>query len=224
MSTPEQQPHTPPPAQTPGPIPALGPETPREVPGPETPREAAADSVPALPDYPPAISVSRWSRLSRGAVLVIGAGLGATVVGACWAGVALVGGGEAGAPAAGASRSRSATAGRAEGADGPFSTDGTLTVAGIGAGLDEELCSGTGGYSDIDFGTQVTVTDADGTLVAMGSLGLGEKTEQGCEFPFTIDDITPGSKFYTVEISHRGGLTQTEEELRAGGLAFTLGD
>ncbi|MFI1562320.1 hypothetical protein ACH4ZX_04505 [Streptomyces sp. NPDC020490] len=214
MSTPEQQPHTPPP----GPDPAPDTVT-------ETVWEAAADSVPALPDHPPAISVSRWSRLSRGAVLVIGAGLGAAVVGACWTGVSLVGGEEAGAPAAGAGGPRSATAGRAEGADGPFSTDGTLTVAGIGAGLDAgELCSGTGGYSDIGFGTQVTVTDADGTLVAMGSLGLGEKTEQGCEFPFTVDDITPGSKFYTVEISHRGGLTQTEEELRAGGLAFTLGD
>jgi hypothetical protein len=107
----------------------------------------------------------------------------------------------------------------------PFSTDGTLTVAGIGAGLDsEELCSGTGGYSDIDFGTQVNVTDAAGTLVAVGSLGFGQKTELGCEFPFTVDDITPGSKFYTVEVSHRGGLTQTEDELRSGGLAFTLGD
>ncbi|MGX1565615.1 hypothetical protein [Streptomyces sp. NPDC055506] len=111
-----------------------------------------------------------------------------------------------------------------EDVEGPFSTDGTLTVAGIGAGLEpEELCSGTGGYSDIDFGTQVNVTDA-GTLVAVGSLGFGEKTELGCEFPFTVGDIAPGSNFYTVEISHRGGLTQTEDELRAGGLAFTLGD
>ncbi|MCM1942693.1 hypothetical protein NC239_31265 [Streptomyces sp. G3] len=114
---------------------------------------------------------------------------------------------------------------RIEDEEGPFSTDGTLTVAGIGAGLDPgELCSGTGGYSDIDFGTQVNVTDAAGTLVAVGSLGLGEKTELGCEFPFTVDDITPGSKFYTVEVSHRGGLTQTEDQLHAGGLAFTLGD
>jgi hypothetical protein len=112
-----------------------------------------------------------------------------------------------------------------EAAEGPFSTDGTITVAGIGAGLEsEELRSGMGGYSDIDFGTQVNVTDAAGTLVAVGSLGLGEKTELGCEFPFTVDDITPGSKFYTVEVSHRGGLTQTEDELRGGGLAFTLGD
>ncbi|MGW4197187.1 hypothetical protein [Streptomyces sp. NPDC005004] len=107
----------------------------------------------------------------------------------------------------------------------PFGTDGTLTVDGIGEDLDTgDLCSGTGGYSDIDFGTQVTVKDAAGTVVAMGSLEFGQKTDDGCEFPFTVDDITPGSKFYTVEISHRGGLTQTENQLREGDLAFTLGD
>ncbi|MDN3267431.1 hypothetical protein [Streptomyces sp. MA15] len=163
---------------------------------------ASAGPFPVPPGHPPTASGSRWARLPRGAVLAIGVGLGAAVVGACWAGVSL-----------------------AEGSEGPFSTDGTLTVAGIGAGLDPgELCSGTGGYSDIDFGTQVNVTDAAGTLVAVGSLGLGEKKELGCEFPFTVADITPGSKFYTVEVSHRGGLTQTEDELRAGGLAFSLGD
>ncbi|GGW66959.1 hypothetical protein GCM10010340_51360 [Streptomyces griseoloalbus] len=168
---------------------------------------------------------SRWSRLSRGTVLAIGAGLGAAVVGACWAGVSLAGGNGTDASAADASASPSVSTERAEDVEGPFSTAGTLTVAGIGAGLEpEELCSGTGGYSDIDFGTQVNVTDAAGTLVAVGSLGFGEKTELGCEFPFTVDDVTPGSKFYTVEVSHRGGLTQTEDELRAGGLAFTLGD
>ncbi|MER7488938.1 hypothetical protein ABTY20_24120 [Streptomyces sp. NPDC126497] len=183
MSSPEQQP-TPPPAEA-----------------PETDRATAEEPAPA-PGHPPAASASRWSRLPRGAVLAIGAGLGAAVVGACWAGMSL-----------------------ADGSEESFSTDGTLTVTGIGAGLDSgDLCTGTDGYSDIDFGAQVSVTDAAGTLVAKGDLGLGRKTELGCEFLFTVDDITPGSKFYTVEVSHRGGLTQTEDELRAGGLAFTLGD
>ncbi|MEV5250851.1 hypothetical protein AB0K98_03660 [Streptomyces werraensis] len=215
MSSPEQQPHTPRPfvylKASPG--------------AAEEPVHASAGPLPAPPGHPPAASASRWSRLSRGAVLMIGAGIGAGVVGACWAGVTLARGDETDATAAGASASPSMSTERAEDAERPFSTDGTLTVAGIGAGLDPgELCSGTGGYSDIDFGTQVNVTDAAGTLVAVGSLGLGEKTVLGCEFPFTVDDITPGSKFYTVEVSHRGGLTQTEDELRAGGLAFTLGD
>ncbi|MEW1602127.1 hypothetical protein [Streptomyces sp. NPDC093808] len=162
----------------------------------------SAGPFPVPPGHPPTASGSRWARLSRGAVLAVGVGLGAAVVGACWAGVSL-----------------------ADRSGETFSTDGTLTVIGIGTGLASGApCTGTDGYSDIDFGTQVSVTDAAGTLVAKGSLGLGEKTELGCEFPFTVDDITPGSKFYTVEVSHRGGLTQTEDELRAGGLLFTLGD
>ncbi|WP_345962885.1 hypothetical protein ABDE16_18055 [Streptomyces sp. BRB040] len=215
MSSSEQQ-HTPPPAEAPG----TSRGTAEEL------HLASAEPLPAPPDHPPAASASRWSRLSRGTVLAIGAGLGAAVVGACWAGVSLAGGDETDTTAAGVSASPSVSgAERIEDVEGPFSTDGTLTVAGIGAGLDPgELCSGTGGYSDIDFGTQVNVTDAAGTLVAVGSLGLGEKTELGCEFPFTVDDITPGSKFYAVEVSHRGGLTQTEDQLHAGGLAFTLGD
>ncbi|MEW1870711.1 hypothetical protein AB0420_21780 [Streptomyces caelestis] len=193
MSSPEQQP-------TPPPAPAEVSETSRGT--AEEPALAPAGPLPALPDHPPTASASRWSRLSRGTVLAIGAGLGAAVVGACWAGVSL-----------------------ADGSEETFSTDGTLTVTGIGAGLDSgDPCTGTDGYSDIDFGAQVSVTDAAGTLVAKGGLGLGRKTELGCEFPFTVDDITPGSKFYTVEVSHRGGLTQTEDELRAGALAFTLGD
>ncbi|WP_405807909.1 hypothetical protein OG729_22890 [Streptomyces sp. NBC_00210] len=95
----------------------------------------------------------------------------------------------------------------------------------MGVALDDgELCPGTDGFSDIDFGTQVNVTNAAGTLVAQSSLGLGAKTDAGCAFPFTVDGVVPESKFCSVEVSHRGGLTQTEADLHAGGLAFTLGD
>ncbi|MGW3667409.1 hypothetical protein [Streptomyces sp. NPDC005141] len=141
---------------------------------------------------------------------------------ACWLTVSLIGGDTVGTK--GGSPSKAATAEETKPPE-PFDTDGTITLTDVGADLEDgEPCSGTGGYSDIDFGAQVNVTDAAGTLVATSSLGLGEKTEAGCAFAFTVDEITPGSKFYTVEVSHRGGLTQTEAELRAGGLDFTLGD
>ncbi|MFJ5896872.1 hypothetical protein ACIQFZ_15650 [Streptomyces sp. NPDC093064] len=141
---------------------------------------------------------------------------------ACWLTVSLIGANTVGAK--GDSPSKTATAEETQ-APKAFETDGTITITDVGAGLEDgEPCSGTGGYSDIDFGTQVNITDAAGTLVATSSLGLGEKTEAGCTFAFTVDEITPGSKFYTVEVSHRGGLTQTEAELHTGGLKFTLGD
>ncbi|MGW3246554.1 hypothetical protein [Streptomyces sp. NPDC001070] len=167
-------------------------------------------------------SGSRWTLLSRSTVLALGVGIGAAAVGACWLSLSLLGGDEVKANASSPSSTAAVEETRAP---EPFGTDGTLTLIKVGTGLETgEPCSGTGGYSDIDFGTQVNITDADGTLVATGSLDFGEKTEAGCTFAFTVDDITPGSKFYTVEVSHRGGLTQTETDLRAGGLEFTLGD
>lgn len=192
------------------------------------PEPGSAAPVPAMPDHAPSIppaprTGSRWAGLSRRTVLFLGVGIGAAAVGAGWLATSLLG--SDGDEAGDGGTSASTTSADEKGGPETFKTDGTITLTSVGTGLEDgTLCSGTGGYSDIDVGTQVNITDAAGTLVAHGSLGLGEKTEAGCTFPFTVDDITPGSKFYTVEVSHRGGLTQTETELRAGGLAFTLGD
>lgn len=181
-------------------IPPLPPELPAPPSVPPTPGggESASDSGASSPD-------SRWSRLPRGVVLAIGIGMGAAAVGGCWLVVSLAGGG---------------ASSRAD-----FATSGTLTLADSSFVVldDGDPCTGTGGYSDIRMGSQVNVTGADGTLVATGELGRGEKADAGCEFPFTVEGIPQGSKFYTVEVSHRGGLTQTESELRAAGLTFTLG-
>jgi hypothetical protein len=190
--------------------------------------QGPAGSIPATPDHvltvePAPRPGSRWARLSRSTILLLGVGIGAAAVGAGWLTTSLLGSGTD--EAADVAAAPSVLAEEATAGPEPFMTDGSIMLPSVGAGLDNgALCSGTGGYSDIDLGTQVNITDATGTLVARGSLGPGEKTEAGCQFSFTIDDITPGSKFYTVEVSHRGGLTQTEAELRAGGLAFTLGD
>ncbi|WP_326791580.1 hypothetical protein OHA79_02760 [Streptomyces sp. NBC_00841] len=215
MSEPEQPPH----------VPASAPDPEAAVPAP-FPITAQVPARPMFaPPGDPAVALppsgSSWARLSRSTVLVLGVGMGAAAVGACWLSLSLLGSDEVKANA-GPSSSATADEGRAP---EPFGTDGTLTVIKVGAGLETgELRSGTNGSSDIDFGTQVNITDAAGTLVATGSLDFGEKTEAGCTFAFTVDDITPGSKFYTVEASHRGGLTQTEADLRAGKLEFTLGD
>lgn len=213
MSDPEQHTHLP--ATAPEPEPAV--PDPNATPVPTMPA-CAAPGDPAAAVQPRG---SHWARLSRGTALALGVGIGAAGVGACWLSVSLLGGDEV--KVRSGSPSSTATADATPSPE-PFGTDGTITLATVGAGLDTGgLCSGTGGYSDIDFGTQVNITDAAGTLVATGSLDFGETTEAGCTFAFKVDDITPGTKFYTVEVSHRGGLTKTEAELRAGGLEFTLG-
>ena len=87
---------------------------------------------------------------------------------------------------------------------------GTLTVQeSVGQGS----CTGTGGYDDIHAGTQVTIRDQSGKLLATGLLDGG--TPQGleaCVFTFTIDHL-PSSDFYQVEVSHRGEISYSRSDL-----------
>jgi hypothetical protein len=94
-------------------------------------------------------------------------------------------------------------------------------------GPEGSMCHGYEGYADIDAGTQVTVRDNAGTILATGSLGPGRSESAGppqqgiqiywCRFP--IDPI-PGitkSPVYTVEVSHRGQVNFSYEKLQANG-------
>lgn len=181
------------------------PEQPPSIPPPPEPPASGGEGPAPASDA--AAAGARWARLPRLAVLAVGVVLGAAVMGGCWLAVSLADG-------------------DASPAGETFGTRGTLTLADSSFSLlaEGEDCTGLDGYSDIQRGAQVNVTGADGTLVATSELEGGKKTALGCEFPFAIEGIPQGSKFYTVEVSHRGGLTQTEDELRSGGLAFTLGN
>jgi hypothetical protein len=89
-------------------------------------------------------------------------------------------------------------------------------------------CTGSGGYDDIQAGTQVTVRDAGGQIIAVGSLGPGvAHDDMGtpmtsddpiespmCVFPILVRDV-PDSDFYAIEVSHRGELTFTRAELES---------
>jgi hypothetical protein len=45
----------------------------------------------------------------------------------------------------------------------------------------------------------------------------------GCEFPFTVSDVPSGEKFYSVEVTHRGGMDYKEEGLK-NGVELQLGE
>jgi hypothetical protein len=94
---------------------------------------------------------------------------------------------------------------------------------GYGGFSSGSACSGRGGYSDIHAGTGVTIADASGAVVATGSLQSGRASSSTtCDFTFTVPDVPAGEDFYQVEVSHRGTLTYTADQLRAG-LALSLG-
>lgn len=91
-----------------------------------------------------------------------------------------------------------------------FVLNGTLTLTHSATALHH--CLGTDAYDDIRPGTGVKVTDAAGVIVGLGTLGASYSTPGRCFYPFTVKDVPTGSKFYSVEISHRGAFDYTEKE------------
>jgi hypothetical protein len=70
-------------------------------------------------------------------------------------------------------------------------------------------CHGAGGYDDIAAGTQVTIKDQAGAIIATGALDGGtwfSGTKESCGFHFVVSKV-PDATFYSIEVSHRGALT-----------------
>jgi hypothetical protein len=109
-----------------------------------------------------------------------------------------------------------------------FDVNGSMTLqdaygTGSTMGRGESPCRGGVGYGDIGPGTSVTVRDEAGTTVATGRLDDGKADGESCVFPFSIADVPSGSKFYEVEVSHRGGVTFSRDELDERGASISLG-
>jgi hypothetical protein len=75
-----------------------------------------------------------------------------------------------------------------------------------------DLCYGTGGYDDIQEGAAVTVTSETSTVIGTGGLEQSNYTGAGCEFLFTVPNL-PRAKFYRIEISHRGQVNFSYDDL-----------
>lgn len=89
----------------------------------------------------------------------------------------------------------------------------------------DQPCSGSGGYSDIQPGLGVTVSDGAGKVIGTGSLGAGvADSDTTCSFPIAVPAV-PQVDFYKVAVGHRGEITQSKAELKANAwqVEFTLG-
>lgn len=87
--------------------------------------------------------------------------------------------------------------------------------------VDGSACRGTGGYGDIAPGALVTLHDGAGTLLGTTTLsgGSGGATER--DFAFAIPSV-PEVGSDTVEVSHRGTVKNSLDEMKAHGWAFAL--
>ena len=107
----------------------------------------------------------------------------------------------------------------------PIEVDGDLELMEEGRHpkFGRQCAAKSAGYDDITAGAQVTVTNEAGTVLAVGTLQNGTGTGTGCKFPFTVT-VPPGHQFYGFEISHRGVIRYSEEQLRTTGAHLSLGD
>lgn len=109
---------------------------------------------------------------------------------------------------------------------GGFDVKGELTLTDKDAGWygGAVACHGSGGYDDIRQGAQIVVSDAAGKTLAIGSLGQGTATgTTTCVFPVKVHVKSGGGDFYAVEVSHRGRVQYTADEIRQP-LHLTLGN
>lgn len=108
-----------------------------------------------------------------------------------------------------------------------------LTVAGVFYLRDDGFregkdCEGTGGYSDIHIGTQVTITGPTGEVLALAGLIGGKGKKVGgkivCAWFFFTPSVPAGKEFYGIEVSHRGVVRYSEADVQDEDLALSLGD
>ncbi|MGH2655922.1 MAG: hypothetical protein ACRDIZ_04385 [Actinomycetota bacterium] len=81
----------------------------------------------------------------------------------------------------------------------------------------------------MDIGQEVVVKDESGKVLGTGSLGPGRVAEVvdpfvACQFAFRIEDVG-NADFYAVEVSHRGEIRFSKDELEQDDwhVALTLG-
>ena len=99
--------------------------------------------------------------------------------------------------------------------DAPSTYSPGITVSG-------SSCSGAGGYSDIDAGTQVTVKNGKGDILTTTFLESGEGGRFLCTFRFSFD-ITEGEDRYVVSVSDRGDMSYSFGNLKSNGVSLVLG-
>jgi hypothetical protein len=91
----------------------------------------------------------------------------------------------------------------------------------LGAPCDQ---AGTGGYSDISTGTQVTAKNASGRVLAVAALTGQRAIRRNCVWTFAM--TVPDADIYQFETGRRGALSYTRSDLAADDwiVVITVGD
>lgn len=109
------------------------------------------------------------------------------------------------------------------GAENAHTVRGFLSLQDTGSYFGKQ-CRGSGGYVDLGPGTRVVIRDSAGQVLGTGEFrrgkGSGEKKAIGygahaaCVFTFVVKNV-PDTDAYSFQVSHRGAVAYTHEELEA---------
>lgn len=77
------------------------------------------------------------------------------------------------------------------------------------------------GYSDLAPGTDVTVRNEKGDIIAIGDLEVGQWERRACRLSFTVSDV-PSARFYEIEVGRRGAQRYSSEHVEAPGFRVDL--
>jgi len=103
----------------------------------------------------------------------------------------------------------------------------TLLVGiGVGGSLinhpeDGVPCSTSGGFTDIQEGAPVVIQNGDGDVIATSSLQAGTQAGSACVFFSEFHNLAK-AKFYSIEVTHRGKITKSYDDLAAEGWRIGL--
>lgn len=89
----------------------------------------------------------------------------------------------------------------------------------------DRTCRGVSGYSDIGQGAPVVIHDETGKVVGVGQLAPGTASDaagSACVFGFDVQDV-PDGKFFGIEVSHRGTVTFTRQQIKDDLVRLNLG-
>jgi hypothetical protein len=75
------------------------------------------------------------------------------------------------------------------------------------------VCYSASGYSDIAVGVPVILRDENNTILASSTLDAGHLATLGCTFGFTLTNVPNTAKFYAAEVSHRGQVSYSHQEM-----------
>lgn len=106
-----------------------------------------------------------------------------------------------------------------------FPVHGDLIIIPIPAvrDIDNMRCAGAEGYSDIDRGTPVVITDGSGATIANTQLTGGRLIASGeCYFEF-FATVPSGEESYGITVSQHDTVRFTEAAMK-GGVRLTMGD